>query len=233
MIITIDGPAGSGKSTAAIGLAQRLGIPYLDTGAMYRAITLKALDTDTSLDDPSALARLAEATSIELECQPSGPHVLMDGRDVTEAIRAWRVNQHTNPISSNQDIRNILIEKQRHIGRRLGSLVTEGRDQGSVVFTNADVKFFLTATAEERARRRCEQLAQKEQHVDFQEVLSNLRTRDGNDSRQWQPLIDSGQAVVIDNSDMVSEQVLDEMCSAITLRCPDYVFPSTRSSCIQ
>ena len=154
MIITIDGPAGSGKSTAARKLAAVLDIPYLDTGAMYRAITYKALETGTPLDDPEALVELARDTDIQLDCGPTHVRVVMDGRDVSEAIRSMRVNQHTNCIARVPGVRQVLVEKQQQIGKQLGSLVTEGRDQGSVVFPDAEVKFLVDADDLKRAERR-------------------------------------------------------------------------------
>src|SRR5206468_3968197 len=125
MIITIDGPAGSGKSTAARKLAAGLEIPYLDTGAMYRAITLKVLKTNTPLDDHAALIRVAESTQIDLNCGPTHCRVVMDGHDVSEAIRSMHVSQHTSEVARVQGVREVLVRKQREIGRKLGSLVTE------------------------------------------------------------------------------------------------------------
>ena len=151
MIITIDGPAGSGKSTAARKLAAELEIPYLDTGAMYRAVTLKALKACTPLNDPNCVARVAREADIEVDCGPTHVRVVMDGHDVSEAIRSMLVSEHTSTIARIPEIRQILIEKQRAIGRRLKSLVTEGRDQGSVVFPDADARFLLLASDTKRA----------------------------------------------------------------------------------
>jgi len=211
MIITIDGPAGSGKSTAARKLAASLQIPYLDTGAMYRALTLKALQTDTPLDDPAALVAMAEATTIELDCGPTYVRVVMDAHDVSEAIRSLRVSEHTNPVAAEPRVREVLVEKQREIGRQLGSLVSEGRDQGSVVFPDADLKFLLDAADVKRAQRRCLEMQADGEEVDFDHVLANIRSRDDNDQKQWTPLIESGEATYIDTTEMTIGQVVERL----------------------
>jgi cytidylate kinase len=216
MIITIDGPAGSGKSTAARKLAAALEVPYLDTGAMYRAIALKAINAGTSFDDPAALTELARATRIELNCGPTYVRVVMDGHDVSEAIRSMRVSEHTNEVARVQSIRQVLVEKQREIGRQLGSLVTEGRDQGSVVFPDADVKFVLDATDVKRAERRYhEMVADGEEEITVDEVLKNIRERDNNDRRQWAPLLAPGQAIRIDTTHLTIHEVVDKLLAEI------------------
>lgn len=211
MIITIDGPAGSGKSTAARKLAAVLEIPYLDTGAMYRAITFKALETGTPLDDSAALIELARATRIELDCGPTYVRVIMDGHDVSEAIRSMRVSAHTNCIARVPGVRQVLVEKQREIGQQIGSLVTEGRDQGSVVFPDADFKFLVDADDEKRAQRRYADLVADGEEIKFEDVLENLRSRDNNDRLQWAPLLQSGRAILIDTSHMSIAEVVDRM----------------------
>ncbi len=220
MIITIDGPAGSGKSTAARKLAAALEIPYLDTGAMYRALALKALSTGTSFDDPEALVQLARSTDIHLDCGPTHVRVIMDSHDVSEAIRSMRVNQHTNAVARVQGVREVLVEKQREIGRRLGSLVTEGRDQGSVVFPQADVKFVLDAADTRRAERRYHDLLADGEDATLEEVLENIRQRDDNDQSQWAPLLRPGKAVRIDTTNMTISEVLDRMQREIRRRRP-------------
>ncbi|GMV98648.1 MAG: cytidylate kinase [Phycisphaerae bacterium] len=221
MIITIDGPAGSGKSTAARKLAAALEIPYLDTGAMYRAVALKALNTGTDFDDPEALARLARQTRIELDCGPTYARVEMDGHDVSEAIRSMRVSEHTSKVARVPGVRQVLIEQQRAIARRLGALVTEGRDQGSVVFPQADVKFVLTATAEKRAERRYHELLVEGETVDLENVLENIKRRDANDRVQWAPLLNSGEAIEIDTSHRSIAEVVALMLRKIQL-CKDH-----------
>ncbi|HOA75440.1 MAG TPA: (d)CMP kinase [Phycisphaerae bacterium] len=218
MIITIDGPAGSGKSTAARKLAAALEIPYLDTGAMYRALTYKALETATPLDDPDVLVELARQTSIQLDCGPTHVRVVMDGKDVSEAIRSMRVNQHTSFISRVPGVRQVLVEKQREIGRQLGSLVTEGRDQGSVVFPDADVKFLVNADDAKRAERRYIDMVAEGEEVDYEKVLENIRSRDDNDRAQWAPLLESGEAVVIDTTRMSIHEVVERMLEVVRSR---------------
>ncbi len=211
MIITIDGPAGSGKSTAARKLAAAMSIPYLDTGAMYRAVAFKALETQTPLDDAEALIQLAKATEIALDCGPTHVRVIMDGRDVSEAIRSMRVNAHTSQVAQVQGVREVLVEKQREIGARLGSLVTEGRDQGSVVFPDADAKFFVDASDTKRAERRYHEMLADGEDVRFEDVLENLRQRDARDQRQWTPLLEPGQAIQIDTTHMNIAEVVERM----------------------
>src|SRR5262245_52237431 len=171
MIITIDGPAGSGKSTAARKLAARLHVPYLDTGAMYRVVTLAALEDGLNLEDENALTRLAAAAEYELDCKPSHVRVTLRGQDVTEDIRSMHVNEHTRFIAGSPGVRRLLVEKQREIGRRLGSLVTEGRDQGSVAFPYADYKFFVDGDIEKRAERRYHELLADGEEVTLEDVL--------------------------------------------------------------
>jgi len=208
MIITLDGPAGSGKSTAARKLAAALEIPYLDTGAMYRAIALKALNTGTPLDDSDQLVAMAKSTKIELDCGPTHVRVIMDGHDVSEAIRSMRVNEKTSTVAQVQGIRNVLVGKQQEIGQQLGSLVTEGRDQGSVVFPNANVKFIVDASDVKRAERRYHEMLAEGEEVTLESVLENIRLRDTHDQRQWAPLLAPGKAIKIDTTNMTIAQVV-------------------------
>ncbi len=218
MVITIDGPAGSGKSTAARKLAARLQVPYLDTGAMYRAVAYKALGEGVDFHDPEALVAVAKAADIRLDCGPTHTRVILDGHDISEAIRTMEVNAVTNHVAKNQAIRNILIEKQRAIARQLGSVVTEGRDQGSVVFPDADVKFVLEASLARRAERRHLELRADGQDVDIRQVMVNLNDRDGNDRRQWAPLLEPGRAVCIDTTDMTLAAVVERLYQEVEQR---------------
>jgi cytidylate kinase len=212
MIITIDGLAGSGKSTAARKLAARLGIPYLDTGAMYRVVTLAGLEAGIDLTDEPRLAELAAGDAYHLDPGPTHIRVTLHGRDVTEEIRSMRVNDNTRHVAALPAVRQALVTRQREIGRRLGSLVTEGRDQGSVAFPDADVKFFLDASPEKRAERRLHELLADGEEVTFEQVLANLTTRDRTDSqRRAGPLVVPPGAIQIDTTRLSIAQVLDLM----------------------
>ncbi len=222
MIITIDGPAGSGKSTAARKLAARLGIAYLDTGAMYRAIALAAVQQGVGLDDPAALAEVARRCDINVDCGPTHTRVTLDGRDVSEAIRSMEVSRATSYVARVPEIRRLLVEKQREIGRKLGSVVSEGRDQGSVVFPDADVKFLLDADLHQRAERRYLELVAEGEKASLDEILDNLRHRDGNDQCQWAPLLAAGDAIRIDTTGIGLPEVVDRLHEEVrcrTTRC--------------
>ncbi len=217
MIVTVDGPAGSGKSTAARGLAVQLQLAYLDTGAMYRAVTLRALEIGVDLDDADALGRLADECDVRIESDPDRPRVLLEGRDVGEAIRSMPVSQATGRVARVPAVRVALVAKQRALGEQLGGLVADGRDQGSVVFPHADYKFLLTASLEKRAERRYEEMTAgpNRDDVQYEDVLSNLGQRDATDSVQWAPLEASGSAIEVDTTDMTVSEVVGRMLEVI------------------
>ncbi len=219
MIITIDGPAGSGKSTAARKLAARMGIAYLDTGAMYRAATLAALRGGADLSDPDAMTRVARDSHVRLECGPSFTRVFLDGRDVTELIRSAEVSARTRCLAGVAGVREVMVARQRRIGAELnrpveqggaGGLVSEGRDQGSVVFPDADVKFFLDAGPEVRARRRFEEMQADGEDVAYEDVLAQLIDRDGVDrTRAVSPLSVPDGARALNTSRMSLHEVIE------------------------
>ncbi len=211
MIITIDGPAGSGKSTAARKLAARLEVPYLDTGAMYRAVAYRAMQAKADLTDTEALVQIAREADLHLDCGPTHTRVRLDGHDVSEAIRAFEVNTVTPHVATKQAIRDLLVDKQRAIGLSLGSLVSEGRDQGTVVFPDADVKFVLDAKLDRRAERRFQELAADGDEVPVEQIRDNLARRDRDDARQWAPLLGPGEAIVVDTTRMTITQVVDRL----------------------
>ncbi|HUN82045.1 MAG TPA: (d)CMP kinase [Phycisphaerae bacterium] len=215
MIITIDGPAGSGKSSAARKLAAKLGIAYLDTGAMYRAVALAAIHQGVRLSDEPALIDLARHCDICVDCGPTHTRVTLNGADVSEEIRTMAVNQATSYVARIGEIRRILVDKQREIGRRLGSLVTEGRDQGSVVFPNADIKFFLDASIEKRAMRRFQELIADGEEATYEMIIENLRERDGNDRHQWAPLLEPETALHIDTTQMTIHEVVERLLEEV------------------
>lgn len=216
MIVTIDGPAGSGKSTVARQLAARLQVAYLDTGAMYRAVTLAALEADVPLDDHPGLTRLARACVIDLDCDPTSPRVRLDGLDVSDEIRTMRVSRATGIVARVAGVRSALVEQQRRIGQRLGSFVAEGRDQGTVVFPQADCKFLLEASLEQRAQRRHQEMTASGSRADYDDILANLEQRDAGDRVEWTPLLNSGEAVVMDATRLSAEDVVEAMNRVVT-----------------
>jgi cytidylate kinase len=219
MIVTIDGPAGSGKSTIARLLAKKLGWMYLDTGAMYRVTALIA--KKNSLIDESSRKRLCELTQkseIDLiECEGE-TRVLLDGRDVSAEIRNEEISELASQISTNPDIRSILVSKQRLIGEKNPNIVTEGRDQGSVVFPYAKFKFYLDADVTERAKRRFDQLQKSQKtSADYDQILASLKNRDHRDStRSASPLVIPSAAIVIDTTHLSIDQVLSKLIEYIT-----------------
>src|ERR1700733_9939505 len=210
-IIAIDGPAGAGKSTVARHLALHFGLLNLETGAMYRAFALKAIMSDQDFDDACALERLSRDTDITLEADRSGSRVFLDGADVTERIRDSDVTQGASRISVHPGIRAWMVDLQRELGRR-GGVVMEGRDIGTVVFPDADVKVFLDASPEARSQRRYEQNASPSvpaASTDRSAVSQALRERDERDrNRANSPLRPAPDAVVIDSTQLTLEQVL-------------------------
>lgn len=218
MIVTIDGPAGSGKSTIARKLAARLNIAYLDTGAMYRALAHAALQRGVGLADEVALVELARSLEFELDCGPTHTRVCVDGNDVSEAIRTMEVSAATSQVARCAGVRALLVERQRQTGHSLGCCVSEGRDQGGVVFPDAEAKFILDASLDERARRRCEELGERGEDVDLAVVMDDIRARDRVDFRQWAPLLESQGVVVIDTTSMTINEVVEEMVKALAER---------------
>lgn len=215
MIVTIDGPAGSGKSTAARKLAARVQIPYLDTGAMYRAVAFAATERGVDLASEDSLVELARTIELIMDCGPTHTRVRVDGHDVSEAIRTMAVSAATSEVARCEGVRAILVARQRETGEKLGSFVSEGRDQGSVVFPDADVKFVLDATIEKRAERRLQEMILDGEDVILKDVLANLKSRDEVDARQWEPLLLPGKAVVIDTTDLTIAQLIDRMADIV------------------
>ncbi|WP_165233454.1 (d)CMP kinase [Aquisphaera insulae] len=214
-VVTIDGPAGAGKSTAARRLAGRLGWQFLNTGAMFRAVTLAALRRGTDVASESQL----DVLTADLEVDVSGGRVVLDGEDVTRELdrRRSEISLASGPIASSAVVRGHLLHWQREFAREVDT-VTEGRDQGTVVFPDAFRKFFLTANEVERARRRVAELEANGQHASFEDVLADQRIRDARDAaRTIAPMKPAADALHIDTSGKTIDQVVEELASHILI----------------
>lgn len=220
MIIAIDGPSGAGKSTLGKMLAKKLGLLYLDTGAMYRAVALAVMRAGVPLDSRETVAAIAESSRIELVGSPDAMKVLLDGDDVSVEIRTLEVAQAASRVSTISEVRRIMVEHQRQIGQdAVHGCVLEGRDIGSVVFPNADVKFFLTAKPDARARRRYLEDQTKGRVSTYEQTLAEINERDKRDvARDDSPLTIADDAIVIDTSELDLGEVFEQMLSHVTPR---------------
>jgi cytidylate kinase len=206
LIIAIDGPVGSGKSTVARRVAESLGYSYLDSGAMYRALALAALRAGVSLDDPAGLERLTESTRIDFERHAEGQRVRLHGEDVTDAIRAQEISHAASKVAALAGVRRVLVAEQRRAGSG-GAVVMEGRDIGTVVFPAAELKIFLDASLEVRARRRWLQQQEKNEPAIYERTLVETRERDQRDrERVTSPLVRAADAVLVDNTAMDADE---------------------------
>ncbi|OHW62961.1 cytidylate kinase [Andreesenia angusta] len=200
--IAIDGPAGAGKSTISKIVAQKLGLEYIDTGAMYRAVTLKALSTGTDISDSQSVVELLKDTDIDFREN----HIYMDERVVDEEIRSSEVNQNVSSVAKIGEIREILVSKQREIANSK-SVIMDGRDIGTTVLSDAEYKFYLNASVEERARRRYEE---DKSSQSYEEIKRDIEKRDEIDmNREISPLVKAEDAVEVDTTDMDIEEVVD------------------------
>ncbi|MFH0827037.1 MAG: (d)CMP kinase [Candidatus Omnitrophota bacterium] len=216
MIIAIDGPAGAGKSTVAKKIAQKLGFLYIDTGAMYRALTLKILESKVDIKDIRKVVQVARNTHLEMKTDKDGSlRVLLDGQDVSRDIREARIARHVSDIARIREVREAMVELQRGFGAK-ASCVLDGRDIGTVVFPDADKKFYMDANLSERVHRRFDELKGLGQNSTLEDVEHDLRNRDTIDStRSVAPLKRAPDAVYIDTTRMTIEQVVEEALSHI------------------
>lgn len=216
MIIAIDGPAGAGKSTVARLLAKELNFLYLDTGAMYRAITLKAIDNNIDIKDQDSIIEIAKDSDIRLENNPDGSiKLLLDGLDVSKDIRHPRVTRHVSDVAKIKEVRQVMLSLQRKLGKMSNS-VLDGRDIGTVVFPDADKKFYIDADFSERSIRRYKELKQMGQQIVLDDVEADLRNRDHIDSsREVAPLKKADDAIYIDTTHMSISDVVNAMLQYI------------------
>lgn len=213
--IAIDGPSGAGKSTIAKAIAARLGILYLDTGAMYRAMALKAFRVGVDPLDVDAVLAMLPTVDIDVRYQEDGMHIYLDGEDVSGQIREHRVSKGASDISKIPQVRLKLVEMQRAIAKT-NDVVLDGRDITSYVLPDANYKFFLTASPQVRARRRFDELQAKGQDVPYEQILADVIDRDYNDShRAFAPLVQTQDSVFVDSSKLSIEQVLERILSYI------------------
>jgi cytidylate kinase len=209
--IAIDGPAGSGKSTTAREVAKRLRYIYIDSGAMYRAVTLKAISLKIPTTELDKVTGIAAGISIQFKPNQSGTSIFMDGKDISDAIRTPQVNNEINPVAANPEVRKILVRKQQELGKD-GGIVMDGRDIGTVVFPDAELKVYMQAGAEERAKRRLLEFESKGISISFKEVLDEIQVRDNADlSRTHGPLRIAADAVIIDTSDLTIQDQIQEV----------------------
>ncbi len=216
-IIAIDGPAGAGKTTIGRMLARELGLLYIDTGSMYRAVALAVIESSTNETDDLTVGSLAERIDIDLAGDPDSLRVTLDGHDVTDRIRDEDVTEMSSIISTIPAVRRAMVRRQRELGRR--GAVMNGRDIGTVVFPSADFKFFLTATPEARAERRLAEERQLNPAATYEETLADMTERDRRDTtREDSPLVAAPDAVVIDSSGLSADQVFQQMMKQIEKR---------------
>ncbi len=215
VVVTIDGPAGAGKSSVAKQLARRLGYRLLDTGAIYRAVALTARQRGIAWDDAAGCAAIARDLDIRFDFVGDRNHVYLGGSDLTSAIRTPEISQGASQVSAHPAVRAALLELQRRLGAG-GGVVVEGRDTGTVVFPAADAKFFLTASEAERARRRVAELAAAGTTVDYADTLREISERDRRDAgRDAAPMIPAPDAVLVDSSAQTLEEVVDSLARRV------------------
>jgi len=218
-VIAVDGPSGAGKSTLGRRLARELGLLYIDTGAMYRAVALACAAEGVGASDAERAAEVARRASIRLEGDPDSLRVFLGGRDVSEEIRGEGVGRAASVVSAIPEVRRELVRRQREMGEAGSGVVLDGRDIGTVVFPAADVKFFLTAVPEERARRRLDEERERERGASFEATLADINERDLRDAtRDDSPLRIADDAVVIDTTEFSIDEVFRRMLETVRER---------------
>ena len=214
-VVALDGPAGAGKSTVARAVAKALGFLYVDTGALYRGVALAAKEKGVSWEDGEALGALTRALDLDFEATDEGPRLLIDGIDRAPDIRTPDVADGASKVSQHEPVRAALLDVQRQLGAA-GAVVFEGRDIGTVVFPDAEVKLFLTATPEARARRRVGDLMERGKDADYGSILEAIRERDARDSsRAVAPLKPAADATTLDTTDLGFDEVVEEVVAAV------------------
>ena len=219
MIIAIDGPAGSGKSTIAKIVAEKLSFRYIDTGSMYRSVAWKSLQKKITLGDEDAVANIARETKIELVPRENGQSVFIDGEDITSQLKEETISRGAAIVAAQPAIREIMTAKQRELGKQ-GEVVMDGRDIGTVVFPQADKKFFMDADPEERGRRRFTELKDKKQiaNADLATVIEQVKQRDHEDrNRKIAPLKKAEDAILIDTTHLSIDEVVEQIMKTINL----------------
>jgi len=217
LIIAIDGPSGSGKSTLGRMLARELNLLYIDTGSMYRAVALAVMESSVSSNDDLAVGSLAARVDIDLQGDPDSLRVFLEGRDVTEEIRTEEVTHMSSMISTIPAVRRAMVARQRELGKR--GAVLNGRDIGTVVFPDADVKFFLTAVPQERAQRRFEEERAQDRNASFEAIFADMKERDRRDeTRADSPLVAADDAIVVDSTGLSIDEVFQKMMAAVNER---------------
>lgn len=223
LIVAIDGPAGSGKSTVTHLLARKLGYVHIDTGALYRAIALRAKDLGASYEDGSEMGKVARESKLEFQwLNDERNHIFLDGKNISTLIRTPEISMAASKISAFSEVRQALLGLQREMGKG-GGVVLEGRDIGTVVFPDAHIKFFLNASVESRARRRMVELEDKGIYLGFEEVKNQVIERDrGDTERKVAPLKKAADAIEVDTTNMTVEQVVETLASFVAERQKQY-----------
>jgi cytidylate kinase len=220
LIIAIDGPSGAGKSTLGRMLARALNLLYIDTGSMYRAVALAVMESSISATDDVAVGSLAARVDIDLRGDPDSLRVMLGGLDVTDLIRSEEITDLSSVISTIPEVRRAMVARQREMGER--GAVLNGRDIGTVVFPDADVKFFLTAVPQERATRRFNEERAQDPNADFEETFADMAERDRRDStREDSPLKAADDAIIVDSTGLTIDQVFQKMMRAIDNKSGD------------